>query len=201
MKLTFNNDVLGLAAETPEEQAICAHLLAADRHVFQLHCTTDRGFAFSELGPEADACRAPLNITRSVEARSQAISNLAHTPFDLDGERYASIEGFWQGLKFTDPAERRRLASLFGPEAKGRGGAAGQPATVEYGGESIMAGSPEHWRLMRRACEAKFSQHKPARAALLATGQRWITHKVRGESRTIPGVVMAQIWMDLRAKL
>ncbi len=201
MKLTFNNDVLSLAAETPEEQAICTYLMAADGHVFQLHCTTDRGFAFTELGPEADACRAPLNITRSVEPRFQPISNLAHTPFELDGERYASVEGFWQSLKVTDAAARRQLADLFGPEAKGRGAAAGQPATIDYDGDSIPTGSPEHWQLMRRACEAKFNQHKAARSALAATGQRWLTHKVRHDSRTIPGVVMAQIWMDVRATL
>ena len=201
MKLTFNNDVVGLAAETPEEQAICAHLMAVDAHVFQLHCTTDRGFAFTELGPEADACRAPLSITRSVEPQFQPISNLARTPFELDGERYASVEGFWQGLKFVEPEQRRQLAKLFGPEAKGRGAAAGQSTTIDYGDESIATGSPEHWQLMRRACEAKFSQDKRARTALMATGQRWITHKVRSDSRTIPGVIMAQIWMDVRAEL
>ena len=201
MKLTFNNDVLSLAAETPAEQAICAYLLAADRHVFQLHCTTDRGFALTELGPEADACRAPLNVTRSIEPPFQPISNLAHTPFTLDGEQYASIEGFWQGLKFVDPEQRRQLAKLSGPEAKGQGAAAGEATAIEYGGQSIATGSPEHWALMRRACEAKFSQHKAARAALVATGQRWLTHKVRHDSRTIPGVVMAQIWMDVRAEL
>ena len=57
MKLTFNNDVIGLSAETPAEQAICARLTAADQHVFRLHCTTDRGFSLAALGPEADACR------------------------------------------------------------------------------------------------------------------------------------------------
>ncbi len=199
MKLSLQNGVLGLSAETEAERAICALLMAADGHVFRLHCATERGFALAELGPEDDACRAPLNITRSVAAPFQPISNLAHTPFDLDGRPYASIEGFWQGLKFEDPAERRRIAKLSGAEAREAGHPVGQPPVFVHGGNSIAAGSPEHWQLMRRACAAKFDQHAGARAALKATGQRWLTHRVRRDSRTIPGAIMAQIWMDLRA--
>jgi predicted NAD-dependent protein-ADP-ribosyltransferase YbiA (DUF1768 family) len=175
--------------------------MAADGHVFRLHCTSDRGLAFSDLGPEREARREPLNITRSVAPPFAAISNLAHTPFDLDGERYSSVEGFWQGLKFTDPARRREIAKLFGADAKAAGHASDDPSTIFHGGQSIVAGSPEHWALMRKACDAKFTQHAPAREALLATGERWLTHKVRRDSRTIPGVVMADIWMALRRRL
>lgn len=198
MRLTFQNDVIGLSAETEAENAICAILMAADRHVFLLHCTTDRGFALAELGPQDEACRAPLNITHAVEARFQPISNLAHTPFDLDERRYASVEGFWQGLKFDDPAQRARIAKLWGPEAREAGKPAGQPDSFLYEGLRIVAGSPEHWQAMRRACRAKFDQHAVARQALLATGARWLTHRTRRDSRTIPGAIMAQIWMDIR---
>ena len=201
MKLSFNNNVVGLSAETEEEREICALLSVADGHVFQLHCTSERGFSLTELGPQADACREPLNITRTVAPPFQAISNLAHTRFELDGETYASVEGFWQGLKFEEPVERRKVAKLWGPEAKARGDGAGQPATFEFGGVVVAAGSPEHWGLMRRAYEAKFTQNTEAAAALKATGQRWLTHKTRRDSRTIPGAIMAQIWMDVRAGL
>ena len=201
MKLSFQNNVVGLSAETEAEQEICALLSAADGHVFQLHCINERGFGLSELGPLADACREPLNITRAVATPFQAISNLAHTRFELGGDTYASIEGFWQGLKFEEPAERRKAAKLWGPEAKAHGDAAGQPMSFEFGGVIVAAGSPEHWGLMRRACQAKFSQNAEAAAALKATGQRWLTHKTRRDSRTIPGAIMAQIWMEVRAGL
>lgn len=201
MKLSFRNNVIGLSAETEAEQEICALLMAADTHVFKLHCATDRGMAFTELGPEDDACRAPLNIVHSVEPRFRPISNLADTPFELDGERYASVESFWQGLKVEGAAERRTMARLSGPEAQGRGAALGQPTEFTYQNTRIAAGSPEHRDLMRRACEAKFDQNPAARAALLASGQRWLTHKVRRDSRTIPGAIMAQIWMKVRAGL
>jgi predicted NAD-dependent protein-ADP-ribosyltransferase YbiA (DUF1768 family) len=201
LKLTFQNDVLGLAAETPEEQAICALLMAADRHVFLLHCTTDRGFALAELGQEDEARRAPLNITHAIEPRFQPISNLAHAPFDLDDRRYASVEGFWQSLKFLEPKDRARIARLCGAEAREAGKPAGQPDSFDYEGTRIASGSPEHWQLMRRACSAKFTQNAEAKAALLATGERWLTHRTRRDSRTIPGAIMAQIWMDLRASI
>jgi predicted NAD-dependent protein-ADP-ribosyltransferase YbiA (DUF1768 family) len=201
MKLSFQNNVIGLAAETPAEQDICALLMAVDGHIFRLHAATDRGMAFGEIGPEDDARRAPLNIVRTVEPRFAPISNLAHTPFVLDGMPYASIEGFWQGLKVEDPAERKAFATLSGAEAKGRGSDVSQPPVFDYAGASIAAGSPEHWALMRKACDAKFTQHSEACAALLATGERWLTHKVRKDSRTIPGVIMADIWMAIRARL
>lgn len=201
MKLSFNNGVIGLAIETEAERAVCAALLAADRYVFRLHCSTDRGFALVELGPEEDACRAALNITQSVAPNFAPISNLAHTPFVLDGMRYASVEGFWQGLKFEEAVERRRIAKLWGSEAKDAGKPAGQPDRFTYGPDRIAAGSPEHWHLMRRACAEKFDQHAGARAALLETGARWLTHKTRRDSRTIPGAILAQIWMDLRDRL
>ncbi len=201
MKLSFNGNIVGLSAETPAEEEMCALLCAADGFVFRLHATSEHGMAFSEIGPEDEARRAPLNIVRTVESRFAPISNLAHTPFVIDGERYASIEGFWQGLKFADPAKRRATARLFGAEAKEAGSEAGQPPAFDFGGASVTAGSPEHWALMRTACEAKFTQHSDARQALLATGERWLTHLVRRDSRTIPGVVMADIWMRIRSRL
>lgn len=201
MKLSFQNNVVGLSAETPEEQEICSLLCAADGHVFQLHATSTRGMAFSEIGPENDARRAPLNIIRSIEPRFAPISNLARTPFSLNCQQYASVEGFWQGLKTADSAERRAMAKLSGAEAKEAGNHVGQPPEFNYEGASITAGSPEHWALMLKACDAKFMQDRDARTALLATGQRWLTHKVRKDSRTIPGVIMADIWMQIRARL
>lgn len=201
MKLSFRNNVVSLSAETPEERAICALLSAADCHIFQLHAATDRGMAFSEIGPEEDARRAPLNIVQSIAPCFAPISNLAHTPFELGGQHYASIEGFWQGLKRLDPVERRAMTKFWGGEAKGRGGSVDQPTEFVYDGVLITAGSPEHWALMRNACEAKFTQNSAAREALLATGERWLTHKVRRDSRTIPGAIMADIWMRIRAKL
>lgn len=93
------------------------------------------------------------------------------------------------------------MARLWGSEAKERGGSVDQPTEFVYDGAIIAAGSPEHWALMRAACEAKFTQYDGARIALLGTGERWLTHKVRRDSHTIPGAIMADIWMRIRAHL
>jgi hypothetical protein len=45
------------------------------------------------------------------------------------------------------------------------------------------------------------ARNKAARAALLDTGSRPPQHRLRPDRRTIPGVVMADFWMCLRAKL
>jgi hypothetical protein len=36
---------------------------------------------------------------------------------------------------------------------------------------------------------------------LIETGERPLVHHVPRDSRTIPGVIMAEIWMQLRAEL
>jgi hypothetical protein len=45
---------------------------------------------------------------------------------------------------------------------------------------------------------AKFQQNDLARTALVATGNRPLVHQVRRDSKTIPGVIMAEIWMKIR---
>ena len=54
---------------------------------------------------------------------------------------------------------------------------------------------------MLRACWAKFTQSEPHRRALLATLPHRIEHRTKPDSRAIPGVVMADIWMRIRAAL
>jgi predicted NAD-dependent protein-ADP-ribosyltransferase YbiA (DUF1768 family) len=129
------------------------------------------------------------------------ISNFATAPFELDGRQYQSVESFWQGLKFSKDSERRRLAQLEGPRARVEGDKQGYGQTVAYGGQEIPVGTWAHWQLMERACRAKFAQNPDVAAALLATGNRPLTHVVRRDSRTIPGVIMAAIWMRIRKDL
>lgn len=168
-------------------------------HVFVLCQTPGIGLALRDLGPKELACREPFQVlSTSPHPAAQLISNFAHTPFELDGRHYESVEGFWQGLKFDDEAERRRLAGLHGREAMKAGRARGYGATVTYEGELFRVGTWEHWRLMYWACRMKFRQHAAAQEALLSTGERPLTHRTRSDSKTIPGVVMADIWMRIR---
>jgi len=65
----------------------------------------------------------------------------------------------------------------------------------------VRVGTHEHWALMQEACWAKFTQHEEAQRALLGTGTRPLIHRTRRDSRTIPGALMADIWMRIRTRL
>lgn len=190
----------------PEEPAVNAALIAwqkeRDNHVFVAARRDGGGMTFKDLGHRKTACAVPINITsRSPSPTLRLIANFAATPFELDGQQYASVESFWQCLKSDDPAERRRIAGLSGRDAKRAGRDRSYGATVVYDGRQVPVGAWEHWQLMERACWAKFTQHPEARRALQATGRRPLTHRLRRDSRTIPGVIMANIWMRLRRRL
>lgn len=74
-----------------------------------------------------------------------------------------------------------------GPQAQSVGRRQSYPAMIDFQGARIIPGGPDHWRLMEMACRAKFTQNADARMALLATGTRPLIHRVRRDSRTIPG--------------
>jgi predicted NAD-dependent protein-ADP-ribosyltransferase YbiA (DUF1768 family) len=190
-----------LQAETTEEQAQLKTLLEEQNElIFQLR-KTEKGPSFFYLGPKETACNLSINVLFSREDKQiQLISNLGHAPFEMDGIEYASVEAFWQSLKF-EPEKRDPLYSLFGKEAKKAGAREKYTKYVSYKEQKVRVGSSEHWALMQRACEHKFEQHTAAREALLATGIRPLYHKPRKDSVTIPGPIMAGIWMNIRSKL
>jgi hypothetical protein len=115
MRLTYQNDVIGLSAETPAEEEICALLAAADGHVFRLHAPTRRGLAFREIGPEDEARRAPLNIVRSIEPRFAPISNLAHTPVHAGWRVLCQRGGLLAGIEVARPRCAPQPGPALGP--------------------------------------------------------------------------------------
>ena len=195
--------MLILAPETAGERGdLAAWKAEAINCVFAPQAKPAAGLALANLGPRSVVCREPINISsRSRDDAGKWISNFAETPFVLEGREYRTVEGFWQGLKFDADADRRRIAKLSGREAKNVGSDQPYTATVNYDGRAIPVGTFSHWQLMERACRAKFEQHEEARAALLSTGDRPLEHRMRRDSRAIPGVIMAQIWMRIRREL
>lgn len=204
MKVVLKDGLAVLIPETDDEVGELARWKAAHGdHVLHARADTGTGAALElhDLGPRALACREPINVvSSSPDPAVRLISNLAATPFELDGRRYRSVESFWQGLKFPREAERARIADCDGPGAQSEGSRQGYGKTIIYEGVEIAVGTHEHWRLMERACAAKFEQNDEARAALVATGERPLVHIVKRDSRAIPGVIMAQIWMRLRGR-
>jgi predicted NAD-dependent protein-ADP-ribosyltransferase YbiA (DUF1768 family) len=202
MKTLLKPDGLVLVPETDDERAAFTEWKSAhDDFAFALVADDGTGAILRPLGPRVEACREPINVwSGSRDPQIRLIANFASTPFELDDMLYASVESFWQSLRFPQ-AERARIATFEGARAKHESDAWPYGSHIVYGGAEIPAGTFGHWQLMKRACRAKFAQNEDARAALLATGMRPLEHKVRHDSRTIPGVIMADIWMAIRATL
>ena len=95
------------------------------------------------------------------------LSNMAHTPFEINGIRYLSVEHYYQSMKSIDRFEQRFVRedpNAF--EAKLRG----KSVTLH-----------PHWpevkdAVMETALEAKFAQHEPSRRLLLSTGDAALVH-------------------------
>src|SRR5580704_5743841 len=128
-----------LTIETQSDASLCEWLNAHSGQVFRLRSNKHGALVFHSLGLEEEACRVPLNITSRSPMPLRLISNFAHAPFILDGISFASVEGFWQGLKFPDEGDRRRLAELYGSEAKDAGFYAPPATEIVY--RDVRSGS------------------------------------------------------------
>jgi predicted NAD-dependent protein-ADP-ribosyltransferase YbiA (DUF1768 family) len=121
------------------------------------------------------------------------LSNFAATPFTFHGQRYASLEGFWQMMKFPESADdprakfprlqwpytREQVAQMTGFEAKHAGTVAEQNMEkmgitwVTFQGERMEyrpAQPGEHYRLIVAAMREKVQQNPEVKKVLLATG-------------------------------
>lgn len=121
------------------------------------------------------------------------LSNFAATPFVLHGKRYASLEGFWQMMKYPEGREdpratfpgltwkytREQVAQLASFEAKHAGdlGEANMKKMgitwVTYEGKQMEykpATPGEHYRLIVEATHEKVRQNPNVKRVLLSTG-------------------------------
>ena len=121
------------------------------------------------------------------------LSNFAATPFTFRGQRYASLEGFWQMMKYpegpNDPRarflglqwsfSRQQVAQMTGFEAKRAGTLAEDNMRkmgigwVSFDGRRFdyrPAVPGEHYRLIVEATREKVRQNPEVRRVLLATG-------------------------------
>lgn len=188
---------IAIGGDNEQERAAIAGL--REGNLFRL-TRNNEDAVLRDCGPEEIVRQMPINIYSQAAPPLDLISNFAATPFVLDGIAYASVEGFWQCFRYADATERARVAALAGRAAKAAGKAT-PPDRFDYGGASIRWGTFEHWQLMRRACVAKFAQNEAPRKALLGTLGRPLVHRTRSESRSIPNMVMAQIWTEIRDEL
>jgi len=172
-----------------------------------------------EIAPAAAASGAVILSKRN---ELGLLSNFAPTPFTLDGVRYASVEGFWQMMKYPEgpedprtkagpwPHTRAEVAAMTAFEAKDAGKAAGRLMKqlgitwCTYQGERIRYkgdGADRHYALIRRAMAAKLAGNADVRAVLRATGDLELLPDHRQSRSKTRAYDYHRIWMDLRKTL
>lgn len=152
------------------------------------------------------------------------LSNFAATPFVLDGEHFASVEGFWQMLKYPESADDERLRDpsliwphtrnevkeLTGFDAKKAGERANQIlkalgiAWVTYQGHRLQQfenTKGEFYRLVVRAEHAKLEQNPKVREILVRTGDLKLIPDHRIPLSDAPAWKYGEIWMEIRKEL
>lgn len=123
-----------------------------------------------------------MNIRSGSGYPASALSNFAAHPFELDGVKIASMEGFLQSLKFDKVPVQEQVCTLVGYAAKLRG----KPRSrvwkrvqrLWWRGRAIPRDSAEYQDLLDRAYQALCDQNEGFRNALLATGDAVLTHNM-----------------------
>jgi predicted NAD-dependent protein-ADP-ribosyltransferase YbiA (DUF1768 family) len=121
------------------------------------------------------------------------LSNFAATPFTFHGKRYASLEGFWQMMKYPEgtgdprakfpglnwPFTREQVAQMSAFEAKHAGDIGEKNMQtmgitwVTFEGKQMEyrpAVPGEHYKLIVAATRAKVDQNPEVKKVLLSTG-------------------------------
>jgi predicted NAD-dependent protein-ADP-ribosyltransferase YbiA (DUF1768 family) len=149
------------------------------------------------------------------------LSNFAATPFEFHGKKYASLEGFWQAMKYAegpnDPRAkvewkftREQVEQMTGFEAKRAGDLASENLKklgidwVSFEGKRFeyRPKTPgEHYRLIVEATCAKVNQNPEVKCVLLATGTLVLKPDHRQEPDAPAAWHYCEILMNIRAEL
>lgn len=118
-----------------------------------------------------------MDIKSNKKYPSSALSNFAPHPFELDGVKCSSMEGFLQSLKFKNPAMQEEVCKLVGFAAKKKGSKKNWKDNLWWRGEPIDRFSDEYQELLDRAYDA-MGENSSFRKALLASGDAVLTHSI-----------------------
>lgn len=126
-----------------------------------------------------------MDIRSGNKYPSCALSNFAPHPFEIDGVRCASMEGFLQSLKFEKPHIQENVCGLIGREAKRRGKYKSwhTTQTLWWKGVPYARKSAAYTALIKKAYKAMHTQSDSFRRALAATGDASLTHSIGGRKK------------------
>ena len=123
------------------------------------------------------------------------LSNLAYSPFIIEGRECLSLEGFYQGIKRSGEDSQNHVFMTFGMQAKGL---SKNTKFVYFNGEKYRVGSEEHHNLIFKAQVCKYSQCEKSRNAMIKSGSSKITHKVGNDSKFYPAKVYCKHLTKIR---
>lgn len=130
-----------------------------------------------------------LNIrSDSPDSRGKILSNLADTPFEVDGVVFPSVESALQGIKFKDLKKQEEVFAMDGMAALHAGRKithsidGNSAAYVYWKGKEIEYNSDEHRMLIAMFIREKIRQNTEVQKALLATDGNFIFHDVGAEN-------------------
>lgn len=149
------------------------------------------------------------------------LSNFAPTPFELDGKRYASVEGLWQASKYPDPdmpkdprracpefkhtrAQVEQMASFEAKKAGDPGSACMKRLTIDwvsYKGRKMpyrAADKGEYYQLIYRAMKQKLEQNPQVRSALESTKGLELLPDHHTRADDPPAWRYFEIWQGMR---
>ncbi len=152
------------------------------------------------------------------------LSNFAATPFVYHGQRYASVEGFWQMMKYPDGPNdlrakfpgiqwkytRAQVAQMTGWDAKNAGNL-GKENMVKMGmnwvtfeGKRITYRSAkpgEHYKIIVEVLHEKVKQNKNVYDVLMKTGNLKLKPDHYEEADVPPEWHYNILWMKIRDEL
>lgn len=110
---------------------------------------------------------------------SASLSNFAPHPFEIDGVKCNSMEGFLQSLKFESIDMQRYVCTLVGKAAKkkGRGKNWQQKQELYWNGNKFKRSSDEYQQLLNRAYNCLYKNEGFAKA-LRATNGCVLEHSI-----------------------
>lgn len=120
-----------------------------------------------------------MNIGSNNSYPGCSLSNFAPHPFELDGVKINSAEGFLQSLKFKSVEMQEEVCKLVGYAAKLKGKNKNwrQSQILYWRGAEIKRESREYQDLLDRAYTELYKNEK-FRNALIATGNAKLTHSI-----------------------
>ncbi len=174
-----------------------------------------------EILPQA---AGPGEVILSKRNKLGILSNFAPTPFVYHGVRYASVEGFWQMMKYPEgPADprarspavhwlytREQVAQMTSFQAK-HAGDLGEANMAKLGIDYVTfegkqmpyksGAHGEHYRLIVEAMHEKLLQNPQVRQTLLATGNLVLRPDHHQDPNDPDEWRYYDIWMQFRGQL